>query len=56
MDEVLRAALSLDDADTFFRKAAEKFAVKPLDGKPAEESGGGLATVEQSTPPGVTTQ
>ena len=34
MDEVLRAALSLEDADAFFKTAAEKFHVKPLDGQP----------------------
>ncbi len=34
MDEVLRLALTLDDADAFFKSAAEKFHVKPLEGTP----------------------
>jgi ATP-dependent Lon protease len=36
MDEVLRHALALDDPDAYFRAAAEKFAVKPLETRPAE--------------------
>ena len=36
MDEVLRVALSLDDAEAYFRAAAEKFSVKPLEGHPPE--------------------
>jgi ATP-dependent Lon protease len=41
MDDVLRTALSLDEPDEFFRRAAERMHVKPLDGqteKPLEVS------------------
>jgi ATP-dependent Lon protease len=34
MDEVLRLALALEDVDAYFKAAAEKFHVKPLDGTP----------------------
>jgi ATP-dependent Lon protease len=37
MDEVLRLALSLEDVDAYFKAAADKFAVKPLEGKPVAE-------------------
>jgi ATP-dependent Lon protease len=47
MDEVLRVALSLEDADAFFKQAAEKFAVKPLDGKPAEQTGAPMGVAAQ---------
>jgi ATP-dependent Lon protease len=36
MDEVLRQALSLADPETYFRMAAEKFSVKPLEGRPED--------------------
>ena len=36
MDEVLRVALTLDDADAFFKAAAAKFDVKPLGETPVD--------------------
>jgi predicted ATP-dependent protease len=53
MDDVLKYALSLEDPEAFFKAAAEKFHVKPLDGKVDESP---LAVPVVTNPGTATTQ